>query len=176
MKRVTFTIAAFLLCLGVVVGAMSWVTLTALRLERGQELARRRAALEEKVRLALWRMDSALTPLIAGESVRPYFVYTAFYPAERSYTRMFAQIRRGEVLLPSPLLTEESPYILLHFQIGADGRMTSPGINRIGSAVSMRDCSPPFPGTTGARSAFGSRSRILPSSQRRSAGQSSQHP
>jgi len=126
MRRVTFTIAAFLLCLAVVVGAMSWVTLTALRLEKGRELARRRAALEEKVRLALWRTDSALTPLIARESVRPYFVYTAFYPAERSYTRMFAQIRRGEVLLPSPLLTEESPYILLHFQIGPDGRMTSP--------------------------------------------------
>jgi len=126
MKRVTFTIAAFLLCLAVVVGAMSWVTLTALRLEKGQNAASRRAALEEKVRLALWRMDSALTPLIARESARPYFVYTAFYPAERSYTRMFAEIRRGDVLLPSPLLTEESPYILLHFQIGPDGRMTSP--------------------------------------------------
>ena len=126
MKRTLFTCIAFGLCLAVVLAAMGWVSLTALRLEREQERARQRAALEEKVRLALWRMDSALTPLVARESARPYFVYTAFYPAERSYTRMFAEIRHGDVLLPSPLLTEKSQYVLLHFQIGPDGRVTSP--------------------------------------------------
>lgn len=117
---------SFGLCLAVVLAAMGWVSLTALRLEREQAEARQQAALEENVRLALWRMDSALAPLIGRESARPYFAYSAFYPAERAYTRMFAQIRRGEVLVPSPLLTQESKHILLHFQVAPDGRMTSP--------------------------------------------------
>ena len=65
-------------------------------------------------------MDSAVAPLIARESARPYFVYTPFYPADRAYTRMFAQIQSGEVLVPSPLLIQTSPYVLLHFQFDAE--------------------------------------------------------
>ena len=128
MKRPLHTWIAFCLCLAVVLGAMGWVSLTALRLDRSEVEARRRAALEENVRLALWRMDSALGDLIARENARPYFAYTAFYPADRAYTRMFARIRPGEVLMPSPLLTGFSPHILLHFQFGPDGELTSPQV------------------------------------------------
>jgi signal transduction histidine kinase len=71
-------------------------------------------------------MDSTLAPLIARESARPYFAYSSFYPAERAYTRMFNEIRYGEVLVPSPLLTTGSPLILLHFQIDPAGEFTSP--------------------------------------------------
>jgi signal transduction histidine kinase len=116
----------FALCLAVVLAAMGWVSLQVVRLDRQQAEARRRAALEENVRLALWRMDSALAPFIAQENARPYFSYTAFYPAERAYTRMFAELRHGEILVPSPLLTYASPYTLLHFQLGPDGEMKSP--------------------------------------------------
>jgi len=119
---------AFGLCLAIVFGAMGWTTWTVLRLDRAQINARREAAMEETVRLALWRMDSALTTLVSQEGVRPYFVYSAFYPAERAYTRMFAEIEQGEVLFPSPLLAQESPYILLHFQLGPDGSLTSPQV------------------------------------------------
>ena len=59
-----------LLSLAVVLGAMGWVSLTALRLDRSEVEARRQAALEENVRLALWRMDSALGDLIAQENAR----------------------------------------------------------------------------------------------------------
>jgi len=126
MKRPWQMWIAFGLCLAVVLAAMGWVSRTALRLGRAETEARRQAAIEEDVRLALWRMDSALGPLIARESARPYFVYNAFYPAERAYTRMFAQIRQGEVLVPSPLLTETPAHILIHFQFNPDGSMTSP--------------------------------------------------
>jgi len=118
----------FALSLAVVLAAMGWVSLTALRLDRAEAEARRVAAREENVRLALWRMDSALAPVIARENVRPYFSYSAFYPAQRAYTRMYAEIQTGDVLIPSPLLTFESPLVLLHFQIGPDGRMTSPQV------------------------------------------------
>ena len=57
-------------CMAVVLGAMGWVTVAVLRLDRSEAEARRRAAIEEDVRLALWRMDSAISPLIAEENAR----------------------------------------------------------------------------------------------------------
>ncbi len=118
----------FVVCLGVAMAAMGWISVTALRLDHAEADARRQAALEENVRLALWRMDSALAPLIAQENARPYFVYSSFYPAERPYTNMFAELKKGDVLIPSPLLIKVSPYILLHFQLGPDGELTSPQV------------------------------------------------
>lgn len=126
MIRPWHTWAAFCLCLAVVLGGMGWVSATALRLDRAGAEARRLATLEENIRLALWRMDSALAPLIARENARPYFAYSPFYPAERAYNRMFAEIRRGEVLVPSPLLTEAPSRVLLHFQLAPGGQLTSP--------------------------------------------------
>ena len=108
---------------------------TALDLERAEAKARRQAALEENLQLALWRMDSALAPLMAEESARPYFTYSPLYPAERAFTNMFAEIQKGDVLMPSPLLTFTSPQIRLHFQYGPDGRLSSPQV----PAGNMRD-------------------------------------
>ena len=102
---------------------------------RAEAKARRQAALEENLQLALWRMDSAVAPLIAEESARPYFSYSPLYPAERAFTNMFAEIQRGDVLVPSPLLTFSSPQIRLHFQYGPDGRLSSPQV----PAGNMRD-------------------------------------
>ncbi|KPK71742.1 MAG: hypothetical protein AMJ84_05715 [Acidithiobacillales bacterium SM23_46] len=127
MRR-TYIWTVFGVCLAVALSAMAWISLTVLRLDRSEAQAQQQAAVEEDVRLALWRMDSALAPLIARESARPYFTYTAFYPAERAYTRMFAEIQRGEVLMPSPLLTESTPHVLLHFQFGPNGELTSPQV------------------------------------------------
>lgn len=135
MKQPRLVWIVFGLALAVLLAAMGSVSLTALRLDRAEADARRQAALEENVRLALWRMDSSLAPLIAQENARPYFAYSAFYPAERAYTRMFAEIDRDEVLLPSPLLTETSEHILLHFQFGPNGALTSPQV----PAGNMRD-------------------------------------
>lgn len=120
--------AVFGLCLAVVLAAVGWLSLTALRLERRAAEADRQAALEESVRLALWRMDSALAPLIARESARPYFAYAAFYPAEAAYPRMFSALEYGEVLVPSPLLAGAAPHVLLHFQVDAAGAVTSPQV------------------------------------------------
>ncbi|MBM4037383.1 MAG: HAMP domain-containing histidine kinase [Planctomycetes bacterium] len=128
MKRQWRIWIAFGLALAVLLAAVGSVTLTALRLDRAEAEARHQAALEENVRLALWRMDSALAPLLAQENARPYFAYSAFYPAERAYTKMFAEIERDEVLLPSPLLAVTSEYVLLHFQFGPDGALTSPQV------------------------------------------------
>ncbi|MBN1443229.1 MAG: HAMP domain-containing histidine kinase [Planctomycetes bacterium] len=116
----------FSICAAALLAAMSWVSWAVLGLEQAEIEAQQRAAIEERVRLALWRMDSSLSPFIAQESARPYFTYSAFYPAEGAYTRMFARIEKGEVLVPSPLLTFSSPQVRIHFQFAAGGQLSSP--------------------------------------------------
>ena len=119
--------AAFASCLAVVLAAMAWSSATVLRLERAERRARIQAALEENARLALWRMDSVLTGLLAQESARPYFQYGAFYPAAAAYGRMFSAAG-DEALAASPLLRETPERVVLHFQVplSTGGELTSP--------------------------------------------------
>jgi signal transduction histidine kinase len=65
----------------VVLAALGWVTLLAIERDRAEAHARRQAALEENVRLALWRMDSAMAPLVAAENARPPESYMPSGPA-----------------------------------------------------------------------------------------------
>jgi len=111
----------FVACLAVVLAALGWTSHQVLRLDR-------QATQEETVRLALWRMESALVSVVAQEATRPYFEYTAFYSPDRSYARMYNnnEVGKGELFVPSPILVETSPYIRLHFQFGPDGALTSP--------------------------------------------------
>jgi signal transduction histidine kinase len=98
----------FAACAAALLGAMVWISLTVLRLERAEQQARAQAALEENTRLALWRLDSALMPLLAQEAARP----SAPYEADP-----------GAVSAP----TRETPSeVLLHFQIAPGGEITSP--------------------------------------------------
>ena len=119
---------AWLIILGVaaVLGALLWASSHALRLERSEAASRADAAFQESIRLALWRMDSALAPLLTREAARPYFHYTSFYPADRAYTSMWKAVEPGDVLVPSPLLQSNEPFVRLHFQIDDRKQITSP--------------------------------------------------
>ncbi len=128
MKRLGSVWLVFGVCIALAAWAMARLGGMALELERAEAMTRQQAVLEGNLQLALWRMDSALQPLMAEESARPYFSYSPLYPAERAFTRMFAEIDRGDVLMPSPLLTFTSPQIRLHFQYGPDGRLSSPQV------------------------------------------------
>ena len=128
MKRPWHIAAAFGASLLLLLAATAWMSWTTLRLDRAEAIARAQAAIEENIRLALWRMDSTLTPIISQERAQPYFAYSAFYPAEAAYARMFSDLELGEVLIPSPLLTPPSPYVLLHFQFDQSGGATSPQV------------------------------------------------
>lgn len=118
----------FLLFLATLFGAMGWIT--ARLVDAGEETTalRRRAAHEEDVRLALWRMDSLLVPVIGKESARPHYVYQAFYPAETAYSHLLARLDTGDVLIPSPLLGAIPDEVLLHFQIDPRGGYSSPQV------------------------------------------------
>lgn len=109
MKRPLHLWLAFAVCAAVLLGAVTWVTATAVKLQRAQTDAARQAQLEEKVRLALWRMDSLLAPLIVQESAWPVFAGHAE--------------AGGRNAIPS------STNVLLHFQVGPDGNLTSPDVH-----------------------------------------------
>jgi signal transduction histidine kinase len=113
-------------CLAIVLAAMGWISMAAVQADRAEKEARRQAVLEQKARVALWRMDTAMATLLAQESARPYFVYRSFYPANRSFNRMFNPQSQAGPLIPSPLLSNRLEEVTLHFQFGPDGRLTSP--------------------------------------------------
>ncbi len=112
----------FAVSVAIVALAMSWLSHQALHLDRLREvdrkqteLARREAELQERISSALWRMDSFLATFIAKETTRPWFEYQPFYKVTATEQR------------PSPLLVRPD-LVLLHFEIGPDGNITSPQI------------------------------------------------
>ncbi len=108
--------------------AMGWLTHLFLELERAEARARSQTEHQASLRLALWRMDSWLGPLVAREAARGFHEYSSFYAQEQAYTRVLATLDPGEVLAPSPLLTFRSEHIRLHFEIDAQGRWSSPQV------------------------------------------------
>ena len=124
-RRVWIVFAAALI---VVVAAMGYLSVVAVGLDRDRRGARRQAELEESVRLALWRMDGALTALVAQESARPVFEYRSFYTPNDAFTTTYHQVAPGSVMLPSPLLWQDPPLVRLHFNIAPDGTVSSPQV------------------------------------------------
>jgi len=126
-------LVAFLACAFAVLGAMGWITYRALTLEVAEAKARAAATRQEAVRLALWRMDSWMTSLIAREAARPYFHYLPFYPADRPYSFFSSEapldvLNVAEPVSASPLLTTPPADVKLYFQVWPDGHLTSPQV------------------------------------------------
>jgi len=117
---------SFLVCVLALAGAMAFTTSVLLKIDEQRATAAQAAAEEDAVRNALWQMDAEISTLVADEAARPYFEYYPFYPAEAAYTRMFRELERGEVLVPSPLLNFQNPLIGLHFQVHPDDSLSSP--------------------------------------------------
>ena len=117
-------VATTLLLLGV----LSWLTATLLKLDRDELQARCQAQLHEKMRLALWRMDSWLSPQFAREAMRPASDYRAFPAAATAWTRSFSRLAPDDVLVRSPLLGYESPVFSLHFELVRNGQLGSPQV------------------------------------------------
>ncbi len=117
---------AFAASVVVVAAAMGWMTRVALELDRREAEAARLAQDEEAIGLAMWRMDAALTAVIAQEGARPYFHYQSFFAADDIYTPGLAAWQPAAVWIRSPLLGPEIPPVKLHFRIDAAGAVTSP--------------------------------------------------
>ena len=103
MRRSWLVWIGFTLCVAVTAAAMTWMTCAVVRLDR-------KAALEEKVRLALWRADATLAPLVTQESLAPWVAYRPMLPNRQ----------------PSPFLAAATPHVLVHFHFEPDGSISSP--------------------------------------------------
>lgn len=87
-------------------GAMAWATHSLMGMERTQHRMAAEAAVQERVRLALWRMESIAASLVVGESARPP-----------------EQYRRDPSMAPP---VSPASRIRLHFELDAGGRVRSP--------------------------------------------------
>ncbi len=112
----------------VVVCTLAFISALMLSLESNEAESRQDAQLQEAVRVTMARMESRLSPILSTETARPYFHYAAFYAADEVYTRMLRPLDVGDILVPSPLLSNTPEFCRLHFQIGADGSFTSPRV------------------------------------------------
>jgi signal transduction histidine kinase len=134
---------AFLSYLGIaalLLGGLGWTTHAALRVEEDQRLAAANAFEAEKLfqakkdradklRVALWRLDTRLSPALAREESRPYPQYVALHTPFPALTATGIACAPGQVYLPSPLLTAEVPdWMRLHFQIDQTSGWTSPQV------------------------------------------------
>ena len=115
-------------CVLLVVLALSWMSATVLDLERKEKEARARADVQTAAGYALYRLDFWMNPFILEEAARPYFEYLPFYPQRRSYSNFFNDLEVGDVMMPSPLLTLQSEFVRLHFQLDNLGNLTSPRV------------------------------------------------
>ena len=112
----------------VMVAVLSWLTVALVQLDGDEREARREAAVHERLRLALWRMDSWLSPQLARENLRPASDYVAFPAASNAWTKGFSKIGKDQVLTQSPLLGVESPLFPLHFEVRQKLGLCSPQV------------------------------------------------
>jgi signal transduction histidine kinase len=122
-------LVAFLVIAALVAGGLGWVTVAALRLEREQLDGRAGADQDELLRLAMSLLDNRVSPTLAREDARPYNQYSAVSATSVALVRHADKWEPGTVLEPSPLLGADLPdWLLLHFQIDAGPRWSSPQV------------------------------------------------
>ncbi len=118
---------AFAAVCALVAGGLGWATAAAIRLEGEQLAERAETESAERIRLALWRLDGYVAPLVAVEDGRPFNHYSAIFAAPLAYDNRGKPRPAGAVVEPSPLLTADLPdWMLLHFQVDVASGWESP--------------------------------------------------
>lgn len=140
----------FGMCTLFVLAAMVAMSMVMLSLEAESAAVQNR---ESAMRVALWRMDSFLAPNLAREAARPHYEYVPFFETNTTYTRMYSEIQPGSVLAPSPLLTLQSDYFPIHFQVDPDGVVSSPQVPE-GNELDLAEASLLPPGEIDRRRAL----------------------
>lgn len=128
MRRPLHIWIIFLACFGLLLAAMAWVGWHTLVLEHEREASARDAERQERVRLALWRLDFQASALLMRENARPPHDFRPFHAPEGLVNKAYGNVTKGEVLVPSPLLAEVPEHVLLHFQMDARGQVMSPQV------------------------------------------------
>src|SRR3954462_15642009 len=105
MKRPWQVWLVFAVCVLGAAGAMAWLTRQAMDADLARRAAQADAELEQRVSLAVWRMDTELAPIIAEEVIRP--------PA---------------AFRPTDVVAELPQYVLLQFETRPGGEWLSPQV------------------------------------------------
>ena len=100
-------------CLLILLGVMGWLSHSMLDAEKRRLAETHQIRLVEQSRLALWRMDSLLASMIAGENNRS--------PGEYFQRGALAESLRKEGSMP-----DLSEFAKLYFQIDPQGKVSSP--------------------------------------------------
>ena len=96
----------FAACVLAAAAGMAWLTQQALRADERRRAAEAESELDQRVSLALWRMDTELAPILAAEVIRPS-----------------AEFR------PTPGEPTDPPaYVLLQFECRPNGQCVSPQV------------------------------------------------
>ena len=109
---IIWSLSAF--CAILVFGAMGVITRHTLGLEKERAEAEARAGLEEKIRLSLWRMDTAAAGILTEENSRPAW--------------HFRDVDLRQKVPLTPLNLEVSDQIKLHFEVNGE-ELSTPQIN-----------------------------------------------
>ncbi|MCX6879632.1 MAG: HAMP domain-containing sensor histidine kinase [Verrucomicrobia bacterium] len=131
MKHTRSIWLVFLTCAAVVGAAMAVITHHALSLEQARLQAAGEAELGEKVRLALWRMDTEAAALLFAENNRAPSEFQEPAPTSQAgnpfdgNTQQMAPDSGGP---PSPLLSGMPDHAILHFEINDSGVVSSPQV------------------------------------------------
>lgn len=130
MNRHVIIWLSFAACAAIGFGVLGWFTREMVRMRHETAESERLAAIEENVRLALWRMDSAMASVHGLEAARPWRQYESFVPIGAAFSDEFSPLSNKSILTPSPLLLNTPPFVRLHFQIEPDGSVHSPQVPR----------------------------------------------
>lgn len=133
-----FVWLAFWIGVALVVTTLSWASMTVYALEERNAVARAENQRQEVIRLALWRMDSRLAPMIALEAARPIEDYETVLTKEDRLDDLHDQADRLE-----EQIVETGSYTRGYFEVDASGLAKASGerAQLIGARAATQDVS-----------------------------------
>lgn len=130
--QLVWAIAA--LCAATVVAALAVVSARVLDYERERAQSAAEAELSDRVRLALWRMESEAASILTVENSRPVDQFKPYFAPTLSWDAANSRPAPDTLLQPSALLNASPDYARLHFELDADG-LRSPQVPRGGFEI-----------------------------------------
>jgi signal transduction histidine kinase len=99
------------------------------RHEQQQQQAEMQGEFNNRLRLAVWRLDSRIAPVLAREDTRPYSHYSAIFAPSVILDDKGTAYDEAQVFEPSPLVNCDIPeWMHLHFQTTVEAGWGSPQV------------------------------------------------